>query len=183
MSRSWWKAWPKAESKMRWMGGWKWNPTLFDVKTFKVKVLPKPKKNKSDLPCPCTSFLNKILSLSSFWLCSFYLRPPHSNLPEHPRGEQEVSPGLCWCTFPGRSRTERSTRWSPPSTRTRTGRSATQSLEWVSAACGRKQCIKGSFEQCYLLLTVFTFAITIDIKMIALTEAIQTWKMSNILPR
>ena len=54
----------------------------------------------------------------------------------------------------------------------------------VSFCClGRKQCIKGSFEQCYLLLTVFTFAITIDIKMIALTEAIQTWKMSNILPR
>ena len=94
MSRSWWKAWPKAESKMRWMGGWKWNPTLFDVKTFKVKVLPKP-KNKSDLPCPCTSFLNKILSLSSFWLSSFYL-------PEHAKREQEVIPRFVLMHLPGK---------------------------------------------------------------------------------
>ena len=128
-------------------------------------------------------FLSDILSLSRFWLTFLKSSHPSQICLNNTKENKKLSAGLCWCTFLGRSRTERSTRWSPPSTRTRTGRSATQSLEWVSAACGRKQCIKGSFEQCYLLLSVFTFAITIDIKMMSLTEAIQTWNMSNNLPR
>ena len=180
------------------MGGWKWNQTLFDVKTFKVRgrglhaqCLQSQKTRwntscESDLHGPCTSWpcfsVTFCHSHDFGWL---FLKSSHPSpiCLNNTKENKKLSPGLCWCTFLGRSRTERSTRWSPPSTRTRTGRSATQSLEWVSAACGRKQCIKGSFEQCYLLLTVFTFAITIDIKIIAPTEAIQTWKMSNILPR
>ena len=87
------------------------------------------------------TFLSDILSLSRFWLGFSKSSHPAPICLNMPKENKKLSPGLCWCTFPGRSRTERSTRWSPPSTRTRTGRSATQSLEWVSADC----CLKMIF--------------------------------------
>ena len=81
-----------------------------------------------------------------------------------PKENKKLSPGLCWCTFPGRSRTERSMRWSPPSTRTRTGRSATQSLEWVSADCCLKMIFwKRSFGDSVICLLHLYFSITIDV--------------------
>ena len=83
-------------------------------------------------------FLSDILSLSRYWLALSKWCYPSQICLNNTKENKKLSQGLCWCTFLGRSRTERSTRWSPPSTRTRTGRSATQSLEWVSAACRLK---------------------------------------------
>ena len=110
------------------------------------------------------TFLSDILSLSRFWLGFSKSSHPAPICLNMPKENKKLSPGLCWCTFPGRSRTERSTRWSPPSTRTRTGRSATQSLEWVSADCCLKMIFwKRSFGDSVICLLYLYLSITIDI--------------------
>ena len=130
----------------------------------------------------CTAHRFSIKFCRSFWLCSFYLRPPLSNLPDHPKGEQEVILRFVLMHLPGKityreidemiATVDKNEDWKISYSEFR-----------VSFCClpPENDFLKEIFRyQCYLL-TIFIFAISIVINLITLTDAIQTWKMSNVL--
>ena len=132
--------------------------------------------------CPVLAHRFSIKFCRSFWLCSFYLRPSLSNLPEHPKGEQEVIRRFVLMHLPGKityreidemiATVDKNEDWKISYSEFR-----------VSFCClpPENDFLKEIFRyQCYLL-TIFIFAISIVINLITLTDAIQTWKMSNVL--
>ena len=82
-----------------WVGGSEIQPFLMS-KLLKLKCFQNQKRISQI--CPVLAHRFSIKFCRSFWLCSFYLRPPLSNLPEQPKGEQESIPRFVLMHLPGK---------------------------------------------------------------------------------